>query len=110
MSVHSRRLVLEARTESPDGAGGSVGEWTAIGTHWGQVLAGTGRLERGEDYPRARVQYRILIRAMPHPSPSRPKAGQRFRDGERILLINAVAEQGGHGRYLVCVANEEVAS
>jgi len=47
------------------------------------------------------------VRAAPVSSPSRPKAGQRFRGQGRLYTINAVAEVGTQGRYLTCHAVEE---
>ena len=105
----NRKLVLEAPASTPDGIGGRQGGWTALGTHWAHVEARTGRLEAGEGYPRARVPYRITIRSMPPDAPSRPKAGQRFREGERIFEIRAVADEGTDLRFLTCFADEEVA-
>ncbi|MGB4908701.1 MAG: head-tail adaptor protein, partial [Tabrizicola sp.] len=52
--------------------------------------------------------YRITVRGTPTGSPSRPKAGQRFREGTRLFLIQAVTERDQFGRYLTCFAREEV--
>ncbi|MEM9969553.1 MAG: head-tail adaptor protein [Pseudomonadota bacterium] len=106
----SRKLTLEERLGGSDGAGGKLGGWTALGVHWGHVEARTGRFETGEGYPRSRVPYRIIIRAVAPDAPSRPKAGQRFREGNRIYRIRSVADQGERLRYLVCLADEEVAA
>ncbi len=106
----SRKLTLEDRVGGGDGAGGNVGGWTALGVHWAHVEAQTGRYERGDGYPRARVPYRITIRAVAPDAPSRPKAGQRFREGDRLFRIRSVADDGARLRYLVCLADEEVAA
>ncbi|MEM8802425.1 MAG: head-tail adaptor protein [Pseudomonadota bacterium] len=105
----SRKLELEALTRVDDGAGGFVGNWTALGTHWGAVDATSGRLERGEAQPRSRVAYRITVRAVPPSSSARPKAGQRFREGARLYAIRAVL-QSADARYLSCIVDEELAS
>jgi hypothetical protein len=55
------------------------------------------------------VPYRITVRAAPYGAPSRPAAGQRFREGTRIFQINAVAEQGVDALFLTCFAEEETA-
>ena len=105
----NRKLVLEARLRSEDGAGGFSGGWVALGTHWGAVEPVTGRLERGEEGARSRVSYRVSLRAVPPTSASRPKAGQRFRDGARLFDIRAVRDASDL-RFLECLVDEEVAS
>ena len=105
----SRKLALEALSRTGDGAGGFTGTWLPLGTHWGAVEPGRGRLERGEGGARTRASYRITIRAVPVGSPSRPEAGQRFLDGTRIYLIRAVT-QSTDARYLTCYADEEAQS
>ena len=106
----SRKLTLEERLGGDDGAGGQVGGWTPLGVHWGHVEARTGRYERGEGYPRSRVPYRITVRAVAPDAPSRPKPGQRFREGDRLFRIRSVADDGDRLRFLVCLADEEVAA
>jgi head-tail adaptor len=102
----NRRLVLEAAARVPDGAGGYAERWEARGTLWAEVAAGAGR-EVGVDLiARERVSLRIMVRGAPVGAPSRPVAGQRFREGARIYPILAVAEADPEGRYLVCHAEE----
>ncbi len=106
----TRRLVLEERQGGSDGAGGQVGGWTALGEHWGSIVSRSGRYQRGEGYPRSRVPHRITIRSMPPDAPSRPKAGQRFREGDRLFYIRAVQDLGPRLRYLMILVDEEVAA
>jgi hypothetical protein len=40
--------------------------------------------------------------------PERPLPQQRFRDGGRVFHIRSVAEHDPEGRYLICIADEEV--
>ena len=54
------------------------------------------------------VPYRVTVRGAPTGAPSRPKAGQRLREGARLFLIQAVTERDQFGRYLTCFAREEV--
>ena len=54
--------------------------------------------------------YRVVVRAAPMGSPSRPLAGQRFRVGPRIWQIEAVREYDPAVRYLICFVKEEVAA
>ncbi|WP_370158627.1 head-tail adaptor protein, partial [Salipiger bermudensis] len=44
----NRRLVLEAPVVSPDGAGGQMESWTAMGTLWAEIRPKTGREATGE--------------------------------------------------------------
>jgi len=105
----NRKLVLEAAERAPDGAGGWEESWTVLGTLWADIRARTGRDAGGEAANLSRTGYRITVRAAPHGADSRPRPGQRFRDGARIFAIEAVAEADAAGRYLTCFAEEELA-
>lgn len=105
----NRPLVLEEPGQIPDGAGGFATDWTAIGTLWADVRSRTGRDRGGEAVSLSTTAFRIIIRASPYGTPSRPRPGQRFRDGVRLFGIEAVAEFDASGRYLTCFAHEEVA-
>ncbi|MDA8585735.1 head-tail adaptor protein [Rhodobacteraceae bacterium] len=109
MSILTRKLELEALTRTGDGLGGYDGDWMPLGVHWGAIQAGRGRLETGDGHARTRASYRITIRAVPPTSPSRPIAGQRFREGTRVYLIRAVAD-APDARHLLCYVDEEAAS
>lgn len=104
----SRPLVLERPGETPDGAGGFAGYWEALGVVWADVRSGTGREVAGVGGGRSRNVLRIIVRGAPQESQSRPKAGQRFRDGGRIFNITAVAEADPRGKFLTCFADEEI--
>ncbi|NCQ24258.1 MAG: phage tail protein [Rhodobacteraceae bacterium CG17_big_fil_post_rev_8_21_14_2_50_63_15] len=104
----NRPLVLEEMQRAPDGAGGFVQVWQALGTLWVEVSARSGGGSEGEAVSLARATYRITTRAAPQDSPSRPKAGQRLRDGARVFSILAVTERDPEGRYLIVWAEEEV--
>ena len=106
----NRQLVLEDSYRTPDGAGGYLTEWQPLGTIWGCLRAGSGREVSGQEMARSRVPVRIIVRAMPVGSPARPRAGQRLREGGRIFRIEAVADYHADGRFLVCHAEEEVAT
>jgi head-tail adaptor len=105
-----RSLVLEAATKMADGAGGYTRVWEPLGVLWAELKAGMGREVGAAAVTVSRVPYRIIVRAAPYSAPSRPAAGQRFRDGNRIFNINAVAEKGVHAQFLTCHVDEEVAS
>ncbi len=106
----NRALTLETQMQVPDGAGGYTRDWQSIGVVWAEVKAGSGRETAAFAVTVSRVPYRIVMRATAYGAPSRPVAGQRFREGDRIFHINAVAEKGHDGRFLTCHAEEEVAS
>lgn len=105
----NRKLALEAPVRSGDGAGGFSGNWSVLGTHWSAVAPASGRLERGEDFARSRVQYVVTIRAVPPTSVARPKPGHRFRDGSRLFVIRSVSDSSDL-RHLTCLVDEEEAS
>ncbi|WP_294623988.1 phage head closure protein [uncultured Roseovarius sp.] len=107
--VHlNRPLVLESAERVSDGAGGHEETWTARGTLWAEVRARTGRDRAGEGGAVSATGFRVTVRAAPLGAPSRPQAGQRFRDGTRILRIEAVAERDAAARFLTCFCEEEV--
>ena len=106
----TRELTLLARDTASDGAGGRQGDWQTLGTHWAELRPVTGRIERGDGHPRARVPWRITLRGVPHGAPSRPVAGQVFASGARRFAIRAVAETGAGAAWLVCFCDEETAS
>ncbi|MEM9968314.1 MAG: head-tail adaptor protein [Pseudomonadota bacterium] len=101
-------LVLEAPQRVADGAGGYVEGWIALGTLWAEITARTGRELASTGAPVSRVEYKITVRGAPYGAPARPKPQQRFRDGTRIFVIQAVAERDADGRYLTCFADQEV--
>lgn len=108
--VLNRKLVLEARTQVPDGAGGYAEDWVALGEVWADVDARTGRREDWAELKLATIAHRITVRAAPVGAPSRPEPGQRFREGTRVYAILAVAESNAWARYLTCFAREEAAA
>lgn len=100
-------LVLEAPEKVSDGAGGYVEGWIVLGTLWAEITARTGRETAHLGTPVTRVGYKIVVRGAPFGTPERPQAQQRFRLGDRIFTIEAVAERDPAGRYLTCFAQEE---
>lgn len=100
-----RRLVLETPLRVPDGLGGYAETWAVAGTLWAEVLPrGAGRDVVGA----SRLNVRITVRGAPQGAGCRPKAGQRFRDGDRVFHIEAVTEADPACQWLVCFATEEV--
>lgn len=101
-----RLLTLEDPMRQPNGAGGYIEDWTALGQVWAQVTPRSGR-ERGDV---STMRVRITLRAMPLGTPARPLPNQRFREGDRLYQIETVTESADDPRYLVCQAYEEVAA
>lgn len=105
----NRRLTLEAPERVSDGAGGFEETWVPLGVIWAEITARAGRESQSADVAVSMVPYRIVVRGAPQGHPERPVARQRLRDGARLFHIRSVAERDADGRYLVCVADEEVA-
>ncbi|MGB3244641.1 MAG: head-tail adaptor protein, partial [Sulfitobacter sp.] len=85
----SHALVLETPQRIIDGAGGFTQGWIGLGTLWAEITARTGRETATGGTPVSRVSYKIVVRGAPWGTPERPKAQQRFRDGNRIFTIEA---------------------
>lgn len=100
-------LTLEAAQRQGDGVGGYRVVWRQLGILWAGMKAGSGRESFGEVGAESVVAWQITVRAAPVGDPRRPAAGQRFRQGERLFRIEAVAEGDPHGRWLICRAREE---
>lgn len=105
----NRRLLLETPERVSDGAGGYTVEWIALGSLWAQVTARTGREIAQAGAPISAMKYRVVVRGAPVGAWERPKPEQRFRDGSRLFIIEAVAEEDAFGRYLACFVTEETA-
>ena len=102
-----RLLTLEAPQDVPDGAGGYARLWMPLGQHWAEVTPGSGRETVSGTAPISAVSVKIVVRASPIGSLSRPRPDQRFREGARVFRIAAVAETDPRGRYLTCHSVEE---
>lgn len=105
-----RRLTLEEPAKAADGAGGNDETWVALGTLWAEVKPSTGREVVAGARERVSVTHRIIVRGAPVGAPSRPTPVQRFREGSRLFGIRAVTEADPDARYLICWAEEGIAS
>lgn len=106
----NRQMVLESVARNSDGAGGFVESWVALGELWAEVKPRSGGERDREDVGVSRLDVKVTVRAAPMGSSMRPEAGQRLREGARIFRILAVTEPDMAGRYLTCLAREEVAA
>ncbi|WP_045389165.1 head-tail adaptor protein [Falsirhodobacter sp. alg1] len=102
----TRRLVLERSVSAPDGAGGVRRDWSSLGVLWADVRPGSPREVSGVEAVTPVISLKVTVRAAAPGAPSRPVAGQRFRDGDRILRIIAVVDAGE--RYLTCHCQEDI--
>ena len=103
----NRRLSLEGETRSPDGAGGFVTVWAALGTLWAALEVGRGAEETVADQVRTVQPVTVTVRAAPEGDPARPLRGQRFREGGRAYPIRSVRARDARGLYLTCDCIEE---
>ena len=106
----TRKLIPESQERLPDGAGGYHAHWVVLGTLWGALEPRSGRETAGAGGALATARYRIVVRGAPSGSPYRPLAGQRFRAGARLFRVVSVTERDSEGRYVECLAEEEVSA
>ncbi|MCC1493421.1 head-tail adaptor protein [Cognatishimia sp. F0-27] len=106
--VLNRRLALETRLRSSDGAGGFEETWSQLGELWAQVKPRSGRYANATDGALSVTGFRITVRAAPVGQTNRPEPGQRFRMGSRYFRIEAVTEHEPTGLYLQCQCEEEM--
>lgn len=105
-----RKLTLERLERVQDGAGGFLETWVILGALWAEVKAGTGKETEQDFLTLSSVPYRVTVRSAPPGVESRPRADQRFREGNRVFRILAVADADSRGRYLTCFTREEEVS
>jgi len=101
------RLALEGSARQDDGMGGYRTVWQPIGSLWAEMKSQAGRERGAEVGPESVVSWRITVRGARAGDPRRPVAGQRLRMGQRIFVIEAVAERDPAGQSLTCFAREE---
>ncbi|MEL6641739.1 MAG: head-tail adaptor protein [Pseudomonadota bacterium] len=103
----TRLMVLEAPVRTPDGSGGHTTTWDPQGSIFVDLKPGTGRQATGQIGALARNTMRAIVRAAGVGAPSRPKPGQRLREGTRFFRIDAVAHYDRGAHYLTCFVVEE---
>lgn len=103
----NRRFALEESFQAEDGAGGFIHQWIELGRHWVSIkmISGAERAFAGGDL--AATKFRVYLRAAPVGSRMRPMPNQRFREGEQVFHIEAVADYGFGGKYLECRVRQE---
>ena len=103
----TRQMTLENPVRVADDAGGYVTTWEPLGTLFADVKTGTGRQSGDLVATLSKNTLRVIVRAAAVGAPSRPKAGQRFREGARLFRIDAVTAYDRGALYLTCFAIEE---
>jgi SPP1 family predicted phage head-tail adaptor len=95
-------LVIEAREETDDGAGGVAVAWTPIGQAWARLEPTSGREGVNADRETALRRWRITLRYRDDVSPA-----HRFAHGSRHFDIETIVDPNGRRRFLICDCNEE---
>ncbi|MBS0124244.1 head-tail adaptor protein [Thetidibacter halocola] len=106
----TRRLILEAPVQLPDGAGGYTESWSALGTLWAEINPRFGRFASAVGGTVSVTAALITVRAAPVGHSNRPVPGQRFRNGSRVFTIEAVSEADARAMFLECQCKEEIAA
>ncbi len=102
----TRKLTLETRAATPDGAGGLGATWVAVGAHWAALRTRGAREYEAAGRQTSRVSHRAEIRYLPPGDPARPQPMQRFREGERTFAILGVSEADDRRERLICWLEE----
>ena len=97
----TRLLVLEERVDAPDGGGGVTADWTALGAHWADIRPGAAIERTLGGVEASLVTHKVTLRWAPFGAPSRPRANQRFREGDRVFEILGVTEADTRNAWLV---------
>jgi SPP1 family predicted phage head-tail adaptor len=97
-----RRLVLEAPSDTADGAGGAVTGWASVAEIWANVAPSTGSERFLSDALRVQVSHRITIRNRADITPA-----MRLRDGARIFRISAILDRARRNRLVLLCLEEQ---
>ncbi len=108
MRGFTRRFVLEQRQDLPDGGGGLVESWMALGVHWAAVKPLSARERTTGGRSGAAVTHKAYLRGFEFGSAARPRPDQRFREGSRVFAIRAVTEADDRRELLLCWIEEGV--
>ena len=98
----TRLFTLETPEDAADGGGGRARSWRSVGAHWAALRAVSAAEAVAHGAQTRRVTHRAVIRWASEGSASRPGPAQRFREGDRVFDIVAVAEADDGRRFLDC--------
>lgn len=104
----NRRFTLEVANTAPDGSGGFIETWEALGTLWGELKGAGGRDVDIDAGAVSQGRFRVTVRSAPHGALERPLPGQRLREGQRMFPVIAVVDSDPDGRWLTCIVREEL--
>lgn len=96
------RLILEAPSETPDGAGGVVRTWTMLATVWAAIEPVRAEEQVVADRRLGVLTHRIIVRKRGDLT-----LNHRFRLGSRVFAIRAVRDAEERERFLECLVEEE---
>jgi SPP1 family predicted phage head-tail adaptor len=96
------RLTLEAPDESPDGAGGVVRSWSALGEVWASVepIGANDAVVAGKRL--GALTHRVTLRHRGDLT-----LNHRFRLGTRVFTIRALRDPDEQNRFVECLVAEE---
>ncbi|MEM7303626.1 MAG: phage head closure protein [Pseudomonadota bacterium] len=95
------RLILEQRTDTPDGAGGITESWTELGRIWGRVSPVSPSSGTTEDQVQETMRHRVIVRFRQDIT-----SDCRFLFEGRELRILTVHDPDESKRYLICAVDE----
>ncbi|MEM6666191.1 MAG: phage head closure protein [Pseudomonadota bacterium] len=91
------RVTLEARTDTPDGAGGVNTVWSAQASLWASIDPNTSDQIIRAEARRQRTTHKILMRRRKDVT-----SAMRIRHGTRIFEIRAVVDPHETGIWTLC--------
>jgi len=96
-----QRVVLEAKTLTPDGGGGYAEDWQTYATVWGALEPVSAREPTEAARPESRVTHRLTIRRRGDVS-----ANHRARIGARIFAILGILDEGSQSLWMTLLCEE----
>jgi SPP1 family predicted phage head-tail adaptor len=95
------RLKLQQQQRIPDSGGGADIVWSDIASVWAAIRAVSGGERDVSDRQDARTRYKIRLRFRADVFP-----GMRFASGSRFYNVQAVLDEDGRRKWLLCICEE----
>jgi len=95
------RVVLEEAARVSDGGGGAEVVWSPLASLWAAIEPVSGREQARYEGIEATLTHKITLRFREDVRPD-----MRLRLGARIFNIRAARNEGGQGRWLICLCEE----
>lgn len=96
------RLTVEAPVETPDGMGGVVRNWSALGQVWAAIEPVAAGDAVVADRRVGALTHRVVLRRRGDLT-----LDHRFKLGGRLFAIRALRDREEDGRFLECLVAEE---